>query len=104
MSSLPKEALEFIADWAEIFTVVLALASAVCGIVLVMANKPLKRITERETQEERQKTAKAQEEAATAQLALKQYLDDVSQRVRPRSLVMSNVPSEESVIYFGFRK
>jgi hypothetical protein len=66
MSSLSKETLELIADWAEILTVALALGSAVCGIVLLMANRPLKRMAEQESLEEHRKTAEAQATAALA--------------------------------------
>src|SRR5215813_5530000 len=87
MSSLSKETLELIADWAEIMTVVLALASAFCGIVLVMSNKPLKRLAEQEAQEERRKTAEAQQKAAELQLALRNAAERAA---TPRRIIMGN--------------
>jgi len=70
MSSLSKETLELIADWAEVLTVVLALASAFCGIVLVIANKPLRKIEARENLTLQGDVAKAQADAAKAQREL----------------------------------
>lgn len=60
MSSLSKETLGLIADWAEILTVVLALASAFCGIVLVIANKPLRKIEARDNEALRGTVAESQ--------------------------------------------
>jgi hypothetical protein len=70
MSSLSKETLELIADWAEILTVVLALASAFCGIVLVIANKPLRKIEAHENLVLQREVAKAQADAAKARREL----------------------------------
>jgi hypothetical protein len=79
MSSLSKETLELIASWAEILTVVLALASAFCGIVLVIASKPLKKIEARENEVLQGKVTDAQiglgvqqERAAKAEKELKE--------------------------------
>lgn len=85
MSSLSKETLEFIADWAEVLTVVLAFASAICGVILVIANRPLKRIELLESEHEKQKTADAQRAAAQAQLALRRAAEYAA---TPRRIIM----------------
>src|SRR5579859_7235439 len=69
--SLSKSALERIASVAEILTFVLTFLGALSGVVYIAANRPLKRIEAREAEEEKQKTARAQKEAAEAQLALR---------------------------------
>lgn len=74
MSSLSKESLQFIADWAEVLTVVLALASAFFGFVMVFANKPLRKMAELEAKSERIKAAEAHARELEAQIKLDQWL------------------------------
>ncbi|HEV3221218.1 MAG TPA: hypothetical protein VGZ48_15740 [Candidatus Acidoferrales bacterium] len=81
-----KEVLERIVSSAEACTVVFALVSAICGITYLMANRPLRKIEAQEMETERQKTAKAQEDAAKAQLELRKYIDGVAKRAGPRML------------------
>lgn len=80
MSPLSKETLESIADWAELLTVVLALASAFCGIVLVVANKPLRKIGKAENEKlsgdvtaAQNELSKQQTRAAAAELRLAKF-------------------------------
>jgi hypothetical protein len=84
MSPLSKGTLELIASWAEIFAVLFTAIGAFSGVAFVLSTRPLRKLEARENALQQQKTAEAQAEAATAQLALKQYLDSVAKLQQPR--------------------
>jgi hypothetical protein len=107
MSPVSRELLESVSSWAEVLTFVLTFLAAMSGIVYVLTIKPLRKIEVREVQEERQKTAKAQTEAAQAQLALKQYVDVVAKSVNSRRLdskrfieLMSGKPKGTAEVWY----
>lgn len=85
-SLLSRASLEAISSWAEVLTVVFTMLAAACGVAYVAANRPLKRLQEKESLEDKRATARAQEDAARAQLELKQYVEQVRKQAGPRKL------------------
>jgi hypothetical protein len=86
MATFSRETLEAISSWSEVFTTVFTVLLAFSGVGYLLSTRPLRKIEAREVQQERQKTAEAQKEAAQAQLALKQYVDVVAKSVNPRHI------------------
>lgn len=83
---LSRVSLEAIASWAEVLTVAFTMLGAACGVAYVAANRPLKRLQEKESLEEKRTTAQAQADAARAQLELKQYVEQAYKQAGPRKL------------------
>lgn len=83
-SLVSRATLETIASWAEVFTVLFTMLGAACGVAYVAANRPLKKLQEKESLEEKQATARAQADAARAQLELKKYVEQVEKQSLPR--------------------
>ena len=81
-----RAALETISSWAEVLTVLLTMMGAASGVVYVLSTRPLRAIEAKESEQERQRTAKAQKEAADAQLALSQSLTSLARRAGDRVL------------------
>ena len=86
ISQLSKEALERIASWAEILTVLFTMLGALAGVAFVLSTRPLRRMERQQTENERQKTAKAQKEAAEAQLELQKRVEYVRKEAAWRTL------------------
>ena len=82
MMSLPsKETLESIAVYAEWLSAIFGILAAISVVVLVLVNKPLKKMAEREAADERTKAVAAHTKELEAQLKLDQWL---SKRVLAR--------------------
>jgi len=100
MSALSRETLEFISSWAEVLTAVFGILAATGAVVYLLANRPLKRLekhdndlmqanvseariaqqrVEIELAKQKERTAKAEDAAANAALALAKFKE-------PRSL------------------
>jgi len=86
MSAFSKDALETISSWSEILTAAFGILAAASAVVYLLANRPLRKIEAHESQLERQATARAQKEAAEAQLALSQTLTVFASRLGDRVL------------------
>jgi hypothetical protein len=74
MSAFSREVLESISKWSEILGAAFALLAGAAAVMFIIVNKPLRRIEELESLQEKQKTALAQKAAADAQLELRRNI------------------------------
>jgi hypothetical protein len=97
VSTLSKEMLESIASWAEWLSAIFGILAAIFVVILVLVNRPLKRMADKEAQDAQLKLSEQQERTAAAEARVTSLEKDTANAKSAQQRVQTDLEAQKEL-------